>query len=136
MHWADLCQHPRGHHTEILDFRTRMFSWAIIDIFTGLTSSCPLESCWLTVCSSCCSSLTVWFSPAVIFSFLSISSYHRERKTAGSEHSVITSSLYKQTHKPRAFTKPTQSQVLTLCDDVSLFSISSSVLSVTFESSP
>lgn len=46
--------------------------------WTSLTPSCPLASWWLTVCSSCCSSLTVWFRPAVIFSFLSISSCCRE----------------------------------------------------------
>lgn len=45
----------------------------------GLTSSSPLESCRLTVSSSCCSSLTVWFSPAVTLSFLSISSCHKEK---------------------------------------------------------
>lgn len=46
----------------------------------GLTPSCPLASCRLTACSSCCSSLTVWFSPAVIFSFLSISSCQRHNE--------------------------------------------------------
>lgn len=45
-----------------------------------LTPSWPLESCRLTVCSNCCSSLTVWFSQAVSFSFLSISSCLRERQ--------------------------------------------------------
>lgn len=47
---------------------------------TGHTPSCPLVSCRLTPCSSCCSSLTVWFNPAVIFSFLSISSCKRQSK--------------------------------------------------------
>lgn len=59
------------------DDTVMLFYWAV-RAGTVLTLSCPLVSCWLTPCSSCCSSLTVWFSPAVIFSFLSISSCQRQ----------------------------------------------------------
>lgn len=52
----------------------------------GLTPSSPLVSCRLTVCSSCCSWLTVWSSPAVSLSFLSISSC--QEGTVGSDCNV------------------------------------------------
>lgn len=74
--WGDLCQ-PPGRNPKCRMFRLCNYNVLLgsqSSTVIGLTPSCPLASCRLTACSSCCSSLTVWFNPAVIFSFLSISS--------------------------------------------------------------
>lgn len=63
----------------LMNMHLNFSQWVILA--TVLTPSWPLESCRLTVCSNCCSSLTVWFSPAVSFSFLSISSCLTKRQT-------------------------------------------------------
>lgn len=51
------------------------------------TLSCLLVSCLLTDWSSSCSSCTVWFNPAVIFSLRSISSWNG-KKIAQGQHQI------------------------------------------------
>lgn len=120
------------HNSQSRDYVTGFHGGSNNSTILGLTPSCPLASCRLTACSSCCSSLTVWFRPAVIFSFLSISSCEvtdwKFLRTQCQHHVTTNKTCRQELNLP-------QLQVLTLCDVRLLFSISSS-LSVTFESSP
>lgn len=54
-----------------------MSLWFVHPRNEGLTLSCPLVSCRLTACSNSCTSCTVWFNPAAIFSLCSIFSWER-----------------------------------------------------------